>query len=93
MFRSIERQREFVATLPDHDLIWTPEHPHFWDVLHGTLPPVGDANITDFAVRAETGVLEPMDANQLQQYFLSGEWEVVEEQKTERMEATETEGF
>lgn len=63
------------------NIIYTPDDPDFYDVLHGTLPPNWqqhgwtDAE-TCLGVDAETGILKPLNRNEFLDYAFGGEYDV-----------------
>lgn len=65
-------------------LIMTPDHPDFYSILQSRLPP--DVNSrraanfhTYYAAREDSGILEPMDRDQVEEYLYGGEYDRVEE--------------
>ena len=61
-------------------LIMTPEHPDFGAILHSQLPPCGQDTLNSdfsgtFAVRAETGLLQPLSEEALEEYLAGGEYD------------------
>lgn len=61
-------------------LIMTPEHPDFGAILHSKLPPGWQDSLNSdfsgtFAVRAETGLLQPLSGEALEEYLWCGEYD------------------
>lgn len=53
--------------------IWTPDHPDFYAVLHGSVPPGQIAEY--YCVSSETGLLVPSTEEQAEKYVFGGEME------------------
>jgi hypothetical protein len=68
--------------IPAHKLIWTPDHPLFWEVLHEQLPPLHSSQLNQnermFAPNPETGVLEFIHIDDLAEYLYGGAFEEAE---------------
>ena len=68
--------------IPAHKLIWTPDHPMFWDVLHQELPPLHSSQLSQnermFAPNPETGILEFIHIDALAEYLFGGAFEEAE---------------
>lgn len=69
---------EGLADLPTQKLIWTPDHPLFNTILHSNLPPGETLAGGFYAVRANTGLLEPMSEEEIKDYLFGGEFEEVD---------------
>jgi hypothetical protein len=65
------------------NLIMLPDHPNFGAILHSKLPPGWQNSIDSdfsgtFCVRADTGLLEPLSADKLDEYLDGGEYDELE---------------
>lgn len=57
-------------------MIWTPDTPGFYDILHSNLPPrFGACSTTTFVVCADTGLLTPATDEELIEYINGGEYD------------------
>lgn len=69
--------------IPKDKLIWTPDHPFFWDILHEHLPPLhsfeANKNNRMFAPNPETGLLEFIHIDDLAEYLWGGAFEEAQE--------------
>jgi len=71
---------QFIQTLrdaPDREVIWTPDHPLFGTILHSKIPPGETLDGRFYAVRDETGLLQPMTETELEDYLFGGEFDEV----------------
>jgi hypothetical protein len=57
-------------------MIITPEHPDFYSILHGTIPPGFSTNT--LVVSADTGLLRPVTDEELTDYVYGGEYDEVD---------------
>jgi len=60
------------------NLIWTPDHPMFNQILHSQLPP-GVTFDGYYCVRSESGLVETITESELNDYLYGGELEEVED--------------
>jgi hypothetical protein len=65
--------------------IMTPEHPHFYPILHGNLPTGWKKEASGsfsgvFGVSNETGLLTPLSENEFEEYAWGGEMDEVNSQ-------------
>ena len=68
--------------VPEGKLIWTPDNPFFWEVLHEALPPLNNEqrrkNERFFGPNPESGILEFIHVDEVSDYLFGGAVEEVD---------------